>query len=684
MYISYRTVSSPANYSFRCFLVVFNAVGLFMRSIIRSLLFLLLVWPVYRANGQASQCNGALGDPVINEDFGSGTNPGPPLASGFTNMTYTPDNCPNDGYYTIANSLTGAGNCHPETWYNITSDHTGNPNGYMMIINASYQPSIFFYQQANGLCPNTTYYFSAWIINLCIPGFITASYSQPNITFTIQTQNGKVLATDTTGTIPPTPYDQEMQKPNWVQYGVYFTTPADVSDVTVVMTNNAPGGNGNDFIMDDITFRACGPIISEGFSSIGGTKKETICQGDNAVYKLKAQVFSNGTPVLQWQKGTSDSTWTDIPGANADSLNVTFTNAAPNIYQYRLGVANGSAITDAACRVYSQPLTVYVNPLPVVPPFAQQYICEGEQLMLTATGGASYTWTGPGLAATTQNPLVINNVTPANAGTYTVVAVSDSGCAGPPVQANVTVLPKIVPGISANAGICAGESTPLSATGGLYYRWTPATGLDNDSIPNPTATPSQTTTYTAHIGNGGCVDSSKSVTVTVYANPVADAGKDITLFEGQTVKLDGSYTGDNVVNYYWTPATFLSNPNSLTPTLAPTENITYTLTVVSQSCGTSASSVYVRVYKKVDIPNTFSPNGDGVNDLWNIKYLDTYPESTTQVFDRYGSQVFQSTGYARPWDGTANGKALPTGTYYYIIDLKDGQPKLTGWVLIIR
>ena len=656
-----------------------------MGSISRQLLFLLVfIGSVRLSDGQSSKCNGALGDPVINEDFGSGANPGPQLGNGITNMAYTPDNCPNDGQYTISNSLTGAGNCHPETWYNIPSDHTGNPNGYMMIVNASYQPSVFFYQRAQGLCPNTTYEYSAWIINLCIPGFITASYTQPNITFTIKTSDGKILATDTTGTNLPTPYDQEQVKPNWVKYGVYFTTPANVSDVTVVMTNNAPGGNGNDFVMDDITFRACGPIIEEGFSAIGGSKNRSLCQGGSATYTLKAQVISDGSPVLQWQASNTASPWTDIPGATADSLVIPFSNASPNVYQYRLGVSNGTAITDAACRVYSPPLSVYVNALPVVPAFADQKVCEGDQLVLTASGGASYTWTGPGLAQTSQNPLVINNVSPANAGTYTVVAVSDSGCTAAPVQAKVTVVPKIVPGISGNVAVCAGESTQLSATGGLYYRWTPSTGLDNDTLANPLQPPLQTTTYTAHISNGGCVDSSKSVTVTVNQNPVANAGNEIFLFEGQSAKLNGSITGDNITSYYWTPATFLDDPNSLTPTTTPTDNITYTLTAISQSCGTSTSSVYVRVYKKVTIPNAFSPNGDGINDYWDIKALVTYPESITQVFDRYGRQVFQTTGYARPWDGANNGKALPAGTYYYIIDLKDGQPKLSGWVLIVK
>jgi gliding motility-associated-like protein len=209
--------------------------------------------------------------------------------------------------------------------------------------------------------------------------------------------------------------------------------------------------------------------------------------------------------------------------------------------------------------------------------------------------------------------------------------------------------------------ICAGESTRLGASGGLYYKWTPSAGLDNDTIPNPVATPLQTTTYTVHISNGGCIDSSQSVMVTVNQNPVADAGKEIVLFEGQSAKLDGAIKGDSIVNYFWTPAT-----------------------AESATCGTSTSSVFVRVYEKITIPNTFSPNNDGINDVWDIASLNTYPTSVIQVFDRWGRQVFESTGYSTPWNGTYNGSALPEGTYYYIIDLKIGTPKISGWVLIVK
>jgi len=84
------------------------------------------------------------------------------------------------------------------------------------------------------------------------------------------------------------------------------------------------------------------------------------------------------------------------------------------------------------------------------------------------------------------------------------------------------------------------------------------------------------------------------------------------------------------------------------------------------------------------IPNTFTPNGDGINDTWDIRYINAYSNCTVSVFTRYGQKVYSSLGYAVPWDGTYNGKLLPTGTYYYIIDLKNNLPLLSGWITLIR
>jgi len=136
------------------------------------------------------------------------------------------------------------------------------------------------------------------------------------------------------------------------------------------------------------------------------------------------------------------------------------------------------------------------------------------------------------------------------------------------------------------------------------------------------------------------------------------------------------------VNYFWTPSG-LSDPSSLKPMATPSQTTTYTLNVVSAvGCGTTRDDMVVRVY---EIPNAFSPNGDGINDTWAIKSADAFSGSVVEVYNRYGQIVFHSKGYSSAWNGTYNGKPVPSGTYYFVIDLKSGnEPNITGWIFIVR
>jgi len=649
----------------------------------RSLIFIFLLHVFIlvnasRGNAQSQVCTGSLGDPVINQDFGSGQNPGPPLANGITNLTYTSSNCPDDGQYTIANSLTGSGNCHPTTWQNVTSDHTGNPNGYMMIVNASVAPSIFFTQSAPTLCPGTKYQFSAYILNLITLAASGPEVSEPNITFSVETTDGTVLAIDSSGTIPPT------NSPTWVQKTLFFTTPNNATSVVVKMTNNAPGGDGNDLILDDITFRACGPVIESGFGSTMGAASEILCQGQSANYTLKAVVdTTSSSPLLyQWQSYHNNTGWVDTAGQTADTLNVQFVNAVPGTYQYRFGVANGTS-TLASCRVYSQPLTINVYANPVITwVSATMQQCAGDTVILNAGGGTGYQWSGPNMPTTTSNPLIINNISQANAGTYKVTVYNQYDCSTT-ATTQITVNPMPVAVASGSTTICAGDSTRLAASGGTTYLWSPGKSLSDSTSANPVAFPSDTTVYTVKVGNGNGCYSTQTVAINILRKAVADAGANKVIFQGQSVRLSASEKYGNL--FYWTPTTGLSDPNTLNPFASPVNDITYTLHVNStNNCGMDSSSVFVKVYKTITIPNTFSPNGDGINDYWQIDALITYPQSLMQVFDRYGQLVFKSEGYSTPWDGRYNGQPLPAGTYYYVLDLKNNTPKISGWVLIVR
>jgi gliding motility-associated-like protein len=113
------------------------------------------------------------------------------------------------------------------------------------------------------------------------------------------------------------------------------------------------------------------------------------------------------------------------------------------------------------------------------------------------------------------------------------------------------------------------------------------------------------------------------------------------------------------------------------------DDITYQLKLTGIGGCSVSDQIFVEVLKAPQVPNAFSPNGDGINDTWRIKYLDSYPGCTIDVFNRYGQKVFSSVGYATEWDGKLNGKTLPIGTYYYVLNPKNGRAIISGSVTII-
>ena len=84
------------------------------------------------------------------------------------------------------------------------------------------------------------------------------------------------------------------------------------------------------------------------------------------------------------------------------------------------------------------------------------------------------------------------------------------------------------------------------------------------------------------------------------------------------------------------------------------------------------------------MPNVFSPNKDGINDVWQIDNLELYPSHRLQIFNRYGQVLYETSSYTKPWDGTYKGKDLPVGTYYYIIELGGARAPKKGYVTIVR
>ncbi len=184
-------------------------------------------------------------------------------------------------------------------------------------------------------------------------------------------------------------------------------------------------------------------------------------------------------------------------------------------------------------------------------------------------------------------------------------------------------------------------------------------------------------------GNNGCPSDTLSKFVTVYKNPTVDAGFNIVLVENEIGTLNPTVTG-NDLKFLWTPSKYLSSTTVFGPMTAPLETTTYTLTATGIGGCTASDTINVKVLKKFSIPNAFSPNGDGINDTWIIRFLNDYPGCSVEVFNRFGLSVFYSIGYSNPWNGNSKGGTLPIGTYYYIIDPKNGLEKITGSVTILK
>jgi hypothetical protein len=180
--------------------------------------------------------------------FGSG-NIKDPNSTALANYQRVYGSCPTDGHYSFA-PFTSA--CFSDDWHTLTADHTaGDKEGNMLLVNAAPDGGTFLNMPVSGLKSNTLYELGLWVINLCKPTKKCPAVLLPSIIIRLVTPEGKIVASIVTKDLPRVP------QPVWSQQLAYFTTPASASSLRLVMADNAPGGCGNDFALDDITFREC-------------------------------------------------------------------------------------------------------------------------------------------------------------------------------------------------------------------------------------------------------------------------------------------------------------------------------------------------------------------------------------------------------------------------------------------
>ena len=210
-----------------------------------SLFLLLILLSTFQMKAQPGNC--ILKKPSVSIHFGTGNVRD--VNTEMTNYWRVSSSCPTDGHYSYT-SFTDA--CFRGDWHTIREDHTpGDAGGNMMLINASPASGTFLTTTVNGLKGGATYEFAVWMMNVCRITEKCPYPLLPNISILLQTTTGKFVARFSTGDL------LRRRTPYWTPYRAFFNMPASLTSLKLVMINHSPGGCGNDFVLDDITFREC-------------------------------------------------------------------------------------------------------------------------------------------------------------------------------------------------------------------------------------------------------------------------------------------------------------------------------------------------------------------------------------------------------------------------------------------
>jgi gliding motility-associated-like protein len=609
----------------------------------------------------AQVCNGSLGDPVVNETFGAGGGYQiPSYKTSYTAVGGCPDNA--GGTYTLASFLFG---CGPNSWVQMIGDHTRDMDGNYMLVNASNKPGTVYTDTAKNLCGNTQYQFGIWFTSVMTKLACDGQAILPNLHFQVKTVSGTVLVEGNSGFLPI------VEDREWKFYSLSFQTPSTVRDVIFSISVDPRPGCGSAFAIDDITIRPCSPSVIT--ATINGSPDAVdVCANYTDNWTLNATYtpgFAN--PEFQWQNSIDNGQlWVDIPGATTMNYNVPHRDSG--VVLYRICIAENGNINSLSCRVASNVVHTGVYPVPPPHPTLTLIGCIGKDFHFPDPDpyDLQVLYTGPNGYSSTSIHAIIPNVQYNDSGLYTLKNTLTYGC----VLLD-TIYLKVFPGAILTtqpvAPLCEGTTEQLSASASdsVTWQWTPALGLSSDVVPNPIASPSKTTEYKVLITNKyGCKDSAY-LTIFVDQKPVADAGPDKKINLGDSVVLNGSVSGTSI-NFSWSPASFIDDIHSKTPTVYPPEDAEYTLTVNSEvGCGSSSSSVIVKVYKDVYVPTGFTPNNDGKNDLFRVTAADNYKRFKLLVCNRWGQVIFETTDINKGWNGKFKDVQLASDVYVYYLEI---------------
>ena len=493
---------------------------------LRFAIILLMLLFASQSYSQLGFCGGSTGDAIFTENFGNGTDYGPELTPGITTYTYV-SGAPQDSFYTLFHRTNLL-----QSWHNSpdhTPDVTDGPNGKCLIVNANNNVSGAFYKRTvTGLCVNTTFEFSAWVLNVFNSNSSACSGNEIPINVRFEIWNDTqttLLSSGDTGDIFGT------TSPIWKQFALVFTTTNQTS-VVLIMKNNGVGGCGNDLAIDDISFKSCGALTTVSNPSYPNNNYTT-CNTPASV-TLNAVTNGSSNYFYQWQSSIDNLIWTDIVGQNNATL---IPQPVSVTTYYRTKIAQDIAnINSTFCSTVSNVFTVMIlNGLPPAVSNGNKNSCSNEPiptLSVTTNSENSVSWfdqpNGGNLLLSNSS-----NYIPSAAGTYYAeVYNSNSACFGT-TRTAVTLSIDPIPTATfiGKLNYCSGETTEInfqSTEIGTTYSWiansTNVSGAVNGNgsaiAQNVTTSGSNgTINYTVTPENNGCLGTPINIEITVFAKP---------------------------------------------------------------------------------------------------------------------------------------------------------------------
>ena len=361
--------------------------------------------------------------------------------------------------------------------------------------------------------------------------------------------------------------------------------------------------------------------------------------------------------------------WTLSNGVTATGPSFSYLFNVPGTYNLRFVSGTSFGCFDTAFH------TIVIRPVPFITATNNLTLCLGTSAQLNVTGAGNYLWNpAQGLSCTTcANPIASPLITTP----YVVSTSNGFGCAAFDTVV-VTVIQPMNLTVSPNDSICIGESSNLLAIGATTYAWDPAATLSSTSVANPVATPRITTSYRV-VGYDGfnCFTDTAFVTVAVGRFPTVNLGPDLVLATGTLHPLASSVTNGPIAQWLWTPAANLNCATCPLPVATIKKDVSYVVRVTTAYGCSASDTMNIKVFcenSQVFVPNAFTPDGDGLNDVLMVRGKGIVSVKFFRVFNRWGELVFERSNFppnvaSFGWNGKVKGVTGPPDVFVYTAEV---------------